>query len=63
MENYQTYLKYTLDFIVQTYMFKPIEDQGTINDIFVNFYLYSDAWRDKNASSTFTSAVVVVSES
>ena len=48
-------LKYTLDFIVQTYMFKPIEDQGTINDIFVNFYLNSDAWRDKNASSTFTS--------
>lgn len=48
-------LKYTLDFIVQTYMFKPIEDQGTINDIFVNFYLNDNAWAARNASSTFTS--------
>lgn len=47
-------LKYTLDFTVQTYMFKPIEDQGLINEIFVNFYLNDSAWKSKNISSTFT---------
>jgi hypothetical protein len=48
-------LKYTLDFTVQTYMFKPVETTAIINEIFVNWYLNESSWRSKGISSTFTS--------
>jgi hypothetical protein len=52
-------LKYSLDFTVQTYMFKPVSDSGLIQDIYVNFYTNEAAWaagkEAARVSSTFTS--------
>lgn len=48
-------LKYTLEFQVQTYLFKPIESAGFIKDIYINYYLNKNAFKSRLASSTFTS--------
>jgi hypothetical protein len=49
-------LKYTLDFNVQTYMFKPIEVAGVIGKILMNFYTTEGQWNARDTTSTFTSA-------
>ena len=58
-ENFRV-LKHTLDFTVQSYLFRPIETTGTIGKIFVNYYTNSDAWASRQADirsgSVFTSA-------
>lgn len=50
-------LKYTLDFTVQTYLFKPLEDRGLIDKILVNFYTNENAWTTafEDTTSTFSS--------
>jgi len=51
-------LKYTLDFTVQTFLFKPIEVTGLIRTILANFYMNESTWNTAFADtdSTFTSA-------
>ena len=52
-------LKYTLDFTVQTYMFKPMETVGVIQEILLNYYTNENAFmaagEQAALSSTFTS--------
>ena len=53
-------LKYTLDFTVQTYLFKPMENVGIVQQILVNYYTNDAAWakarEDARSGSVFTSA-------
>ena len=51
-------LKYTLDFQVQTYMFKPMENTGIIRQILLNYYTSDESWAGRNevGNSTFASA-------
>jgi hypothetical protein len=51
-------LKYTLDFTVQTYMFKPMETTGIIRTILLNYYQSEASFNARapgNSNSTFTS--------
>lgn len=58
-ENFRV-LKHTLDFTVQSYLFRPIETTGTIGKIFVNYYTNKTAFNsrltDIRSGSVFTSA-------
>ena len=54
-ENFRI-LRYTLDFTVQSYFFKPVETTGIVGKIFTNFYLSEGAFSSRLSSSTFTSA-------
>jgi hypothetical protein len=58
-ENFRV-LKHTLDFTVQTYLFRPIETTGTIGKIFMNYYTDPEAFASRSADirsgSVFTSA-------
>jgi len=52
-------LKYTLDFRVQTMLFKPVEPTGYIEKIMINYYTDQGAFGSavyENTTSTFTSA-------
>ena len=54
-ENFRI-LRYTLDFTVQSYLFKPVETKGVIGKIFTNFYLSQGAFAQSgNTTTTFTS--------
>jgi hypothetical protein len=54
-ENFRI-LRYTLDFTVQSYLFKPVETAGVIGKIFTNFYLSEGAFAQSgNTTTTFTS--------
>ena len=48
-------LKYTLDFTVQTYLFKPIESKGLVKKIFMNYYTNESGFATRSLTSTFTS--------
>lgn len=48
-------LKYTLDFTVQTYLFKPIESTGLAKKIFMNYYTTEGTFNTRSLTSTFTS--------
>ena len=49
-------IKYNLDFTVQTYMMKPVEESGLIKNIYLNFYTNDQTFDSRLSSSTFTSA-------
>jgi len=53
-ENFRI-LRYTLDFTVQSYLFKPVETSSVIGKIFTNFYLNLNTFKSRSTSSTFTS--------
>ena len=51
-------LKYSLDFTLQTYLFKPIEEKGLIEQMYVNFYTNDNAWKTafEDTNSEFSCA-------
>lgn len=50
-------LKYSLEFVAQTYMFRPIENTGLIKSVLLNYYTDTAAWESGiRTESTFTSA-------
>jgi len=54
-ENFRI-LRYTLDFTVQSYLFKPVETTSVIGKIFTNFYLSQEAFKQSgNTTTTFSS--------
>jgi len=48
-------LKWTLEFQVQTYLFRPVETVGTIGKIYLNYYTNETTFNARDNSSTFTS--------
>lgn len=50
-------LKYTLDFTVQTHLFKPLESQSMIETVLTNFYTNENAFNAafEDTTSTFSS--------
>jgi len=51
-------IKYTMDFTVQTYLFRPVEDYGLIKQIFINYYTNEEGWAEafRDTTSMFSSA-------
>lgn len=47
-------IRYTMDFSVHTYLFRPVEDTGVIETIYINYYLKNNLLAD--TTSLFTSA-------
>jgi len=54
-------VRWTMDFQVQTYLFKPTEDEKLIKQIFTKYYMTEDSWAnrgtytDGSTETTFTS--------
>lgn len=53
-ENFRV-LRYTLDFQVQTFLFKPVETKGVIGKIFTNYYMNEAGFASRSSETTFTS--------
>ena len=54
-EDYRV-LNYTLDFVVETYLFKPISSSGTIDKIIASYYTNEDVFQSRSFTSTTVSA-------
>ncbi len=52
-------IRYTMDFNVQAYLFRPVEDYGLIQQIFINYYTNDAAWKAafEDTTSMFSSAI------
>jgi hypothetical protein len=48
-------IKWNLDFVVQTYMFKPVETNKITKSIFINEYTDATPWAARSTTSTYSS--------
>lgn len=48
-------VKWSVDFQIQTYLFKPIESTGITRSIFINEYLSDEAFQARRTDTTYTS--------